>query len=302
MSEIFRRVYELIIGNGEEAIRIDGFQETPLQIQFLVDQSPDARVSNAEITVYGLSRETRRKIREKYTQITLIAGYQKNSGVIFEGDIVNSGNGRDGPDQFLRMYCRAGGRPKSISKSWGNNTPRAEIIRDVADAFGYPVEMVGDFSTLPPAANGFSVTPFATLIEVMDDLAEAWSFTWMIQNQRVMVLAEGAVYPNGELFPDDIYKISATTGMVGSPSITLVGVDVKAKLNPSVMPGTVFDVQAETGSFEFNEVYYKKFQETNGLGRYRVKAIRYTGNFYGAEWDMDLEGIRYTQLLGGSRS
>ena len=146
------------------------------------------------------------------------------------------------------------------------------------------MEIIGDFSGLPPAVQGFSL--FKELKLAMDEQAEAWGFEWMIKDQVVYVVAPGSVIPDTE------YKISATTGMVGSPAITLEGADVAVKMVHSLRPWAVFQLEAETGSFNFNGVYYKRYPTTVGVGRFKIASMQIQGDFYGDKWDMDLQGIR----------
>lgn len=284
MSQIFRRVYKLTIGNGNEAIVIDGFQQNPLQVKFFVDQTPNGRVSYADIKIYGLSRETIKRVREQYTDVHLVAGYADHFGTVFLGHLIRSTNLREGPNQYLQLFCRSGGKPVYVNQSWGKGTPQKQIIEDVAKTFGYPVEFHGDFSSLPRAPAGNVLSMGSKM--AMDKLAASWGFRWMVRNQVVLIVADNAVIEGEE------YIYSGLTGMIGLPRITEKGVDVTVKMNPSLRPGATYRIQSEGGRFVSNEVYYDAFHPPLVTGRFKIISMRINGDFYGDPWDMELEGIR----------
>lgn len=295
MPKLWQRVYLLELG-GEDAdpLEFGGIQEstkdepyTPLQIEFEIDQTPNGYVSYAEITLFGLADSTKARIYREYTDVTLTAGYVDNFGPIFKGAIVNIESGRDGAEHWVKMYCRSGGRQWDdayVSKSFGPGTPQIEIIRHVAQSFGYPVLIDGDFSALPTAALGKTIDQDSK--SAMQALSSEFGFAWIMQNNTLVVLAEDA------LVPTDEQTFSATTGMIGSPSITVLGADVTVKMNPVIRPGHAFRLEAQTGQFSFNQVYYKKFPDTIGTGRYKTLSLKYSGSFYGPNWDTIVEGVR----------
>ena len=84
--------------------------------------------------------------------------------------------------------------------------------------------------------------------------------------------------------------------MVGSPQILIQGVDVKTKLNASILPGDTVDIQAETRQFAFSGVYEYQMERdlTAGNGLYSVLGVKHEGDFYGDTWDTSVSGVRKT--------
>lgn len=285
MSQLFRRVYKLTIGIGTEAIIIDGFLDNPLQVKFFVDQTPNGQVSYADIKVYGLSRETIKRIKEQFTDVHLVAGYADHFGTVFLGKLQNVTQVREGANQYLQMFCQAGGEPSYVNQSWGKGTPQKQIIEDVAKTFGYPVEFHGDFSSLPRAPAGNVLSMGSKM--AMDKLAASWGFRWMVRNQVVLIVADNAVIEGEE------YIYTPLSGMIGAPRITSRGVDITVKINPALRPGAMYQVQSETGQFVFNDIYFKTFPNAVATGRFKIISMRINGDFYGDPWDMELEGLRY---------
>lgn len=294
MTQLFGRVYELEIGTGDGLIRrFDGFpseEDDPLNIRFVVDQTPNAERSYAEITVFGLNRESRSSIYEQFTTVTLKAGYGDYYGAIFNGTIENIEIGRDGTDVYLKMFCQSGAETwesARISQSFGPNTPQKEIIQAVAQTFGFPVEFVGDFSTLPRALKGRTLDRDSK--SAMRQLSDSFEFDWFVSNGQMLIVKDGAQRPSA--VP---YRYSPATGLIGSPEITQKGVDIEVLLNGLIRPYDLYTVESETAALTFNGIYYRRqeFPKTNGEGTNQVLSLVHEGEFYGDTWQTSIEGVR----------
>lgn len=288
MPAIFDRVYRLELGGEDEILTLDGFEGEPAQMQFQVTNHADSMIQVAEITVYGLSAESRRKLHDlRYKQVRLVAGYREYNGEIFRGTIYNVGIGRDGPEVFVTLYCRAVDEKwenASINKAWGSNTPALEVIRDVAGTFGYSLEFVGDFSDLPPLITGLTMSVDSKT--AMRSLARNYSFSWLIENNRLVITRLGAERQQNT----PIVKISAETGMVGSPRIRERGIDVTAKMNVTIQTYDRVEVENATGELLFNNPNIISFPDTIGTGIYLARGVTHVGDFYGDTWDTIIEG------------
>lgn len=298
MSDIFGRVYKLDIGNGQDIITYDGFgRDTndpnnvkyPAQIEFSVDQTPSALLSYAEITMYGVARERRQAIYEQYTSVRLIAGYENSFGTIFNGEIENVEIGRDKADTYVKLFCRSSANnwPNAyINQSFGKGTSQLAIIQAVAATFGVPVEIVGDFSTLPKAINGMTLIKDSK--QVLNEMKRNFGFEWMIENDKMIIIKDGATRQD-----NDVFTFTSTNGMIGSPSITVKGIDVEVVLNPFIRPRDMFQVEAVTGRLVFNAIYYGTLSDiSTGKGVHEVVSIVHDGNFYGDKWSTKIEGRR----------
>lgn len=287
--DYFRRVYKLEIGSDDEIRTFDGFPDStasPAQIEFRIDQTPNAMRSYAEITLYGLSAASRQAITQRFQKVRLTAGYVGSYGQIFIGEIENVSMGRAGAESFVRMYCQAGADKFGavyVSRGFGANTPALEIILAVAETFGYPIEVIGDFSQLPRAIRG-EVLFGASQIE-MDKLARRYGFRWFIENGQVTIIKHDATRPGAA------FQFTAQNGLIGSPELAVDGVSIDVLLNPVIRPADQFTVEAVTARASFHSIYYQRF---TGLGRglYRVTSLQHEGSFYGDRWQTKLHGAR----------
>lgn len=293
MTKYFGRAYELAIRNSAGGVRVfDGIptaENSPLQITFTVDQTPSSRRAYAEITIYGLNRKSRESVYEQFAQVTLKAGYQNAVGTIFEGNIENIEIGRQGSDTFVKLFCQAASGAFAnidISRSFGENTPQKEIIQAVAETFGLSVRFIGDFDSLPRALKGRSIDGPSQFI--LDSLSRSFAFDWFALNGEMLIVKEGSG------FTAPPYRYKPTNGLIGTPEITEIGVDIKVLMNPFIRPYDQYTVESETGQLTFNAIYYKRreFPKTNGTGTNRVLSLVHEGDFYGDTWTTTLRGLR----------
>jgi hypothetical protein len=287
MGEIWGRVYKLEVGDAGQLLTIDGFGDDPAQITFRVGMSANSFYQTAEINIYGLSKENRGLLYERYLDVRLTAGYRDSFAQIFVGTIYNVAIGRDGPEVIATIYCRAQGEvwaSASVNQSWGDSTPAQEIIKDVAETFGYPVVFIGVFDDLPRAINGMTISEDSKT--AMRSLARNYSFTWSIENGEMIITRIGA----GRLGKESIFNISADSGMVGTPRITERGIDVTSKMNPAIRPYDTVQVENATSELVFNNPNVARSPNTLGVGRYRVIGVSHVGDYNGDQWDTILEG------------
>lgn len=290
----FGRVYQLDVLAGTVTRTFGGMPEDdkpyePLQITFMIDQTANALRARAEITVYGLNRASRQAIYEEGAQATLTAGWRDNSAIIFTGSIENIEIGRSGPDQFLKLFCSSiteAWREARVSQTFAAGSAQVDIIRTVAEAFGFPVKFVGDFSQFVPAILGRTIDRNA--VSALNSLANSFDFSWLINNGRTYIVRNNA---QNEVEPI-VYR--PTNGIIGTPEITEQGVDIDVLLNPLIRPWDTYTVESETGALSVNGVYYqeREFPKTNGESTNKVIRLVHEGDFYGDVWQTRLEGQR----------
>jgi len=294
MAQYFQRVYQLDITLTDGLTRtFDGFTNDPLQITFQIDQTPNAERSYAQITIYGVNRETRRAVYERADQVVLVAGWRDQYGEIFKGDIENVEIGRTGPDTFIRLYCQSGVvafEQSTVFDSFGAGTSQETIIRSVAESFGFPVELIGDFSNLPPAIKGQTFASDSK--SIMRKLSRSFGFTWSIINNRTYVIKDEARRDAPPV------RYTPANGIIGSPEINAkFGVDIDVLLNPIIRPWDQYTVESETAALSFNGIFYqpKEFPQTIGESLNEVVSLSHEGDFYSDTWQTSIKGVRVNE-------
>lgn len=295
MARIYKRRFELAIGDNAEILRVDLKSDNynngnSLRVTFLVQHDFNGSQSFAEISVFGLNRENENRIFEKYRNVTLQAGYPEIFGPIFKGQIVNvqrevlTSDGTRG----IKMFCYSGRRETDtafINQSFGPSTPIAEIIRILVAIQGFPVELVGDFSGLPLRSGGTVLQGDPKAL--IKSFERIYGFKHTIENNVALVVKDGAVREG------DIYVLSARTGMKGSPVVTDTGIEVICALNPVIQLNQLIKIDSLSPEFAFGGAYWYKVPRSVGEGLYKVSTMIHAGDTHGAAWDTQIMCLDY---------
>jgi hypothetical protein len=294
MSELFGREYQLDI--GDISYKSDGLTY-PLQIAGSIDTGFDSTNSTAEIRIHNLSNDDKQRILSfiktspgsnqviETETVTLQAGYPGLLGPIFSGELVNAIETVDPPERYLTLYCRDSAKAtiESIyNNTHSNGTEVEAVIRDVAASFGLPVLVVGDISTYGTVVSG--LTESGNSKDVLNRLAASYGFTWTIVTGTVQIRTD--VSPAVE----PVAKLSAATGMIGSPEVDHVGVKVNSKINPNLRVGKSFQVDSLGAQFNFSDVYYQNVPVERINGTFTARSVSYELDYYGDKWDMKVTG------------
>ncbi len=291
-GELFGRNYKLTIksSGGSEDLTFS----PPMQITFGIEGIPNNHDALGRITIYGVSQETRSRIYREYDSITLSAGYNDDIGVIFHGQINNFETGRDGVNTYIRFYCRAFFRNREnafISKSWGENTPVLEMVRDAAETLGLSLEIIGDFSDLPLAIKG--KTRCVNSKDFLIELSDNYDFSHYFDGSKLVISRHGASREHV------IHEISQNNGMEGAPRFYLQSLEVDVKLNHLIKPADEIKIYRAYDQFNFSAMYYTSYRELISKGEFTVLSISHNGDFYHDEWKTTIKSLLQT---GGAAS
>lgn len=273
----------------------------PMQIKFNIINSPDNSIATALITIYGLSIESRNRLRKQnvtkndfsgFGDVSLIAGYEGETSEIFNGEINFVEIGYEGPDLYTRLYCAAKQRKWTetvINRSWGENTPALEVMTDIAKAYGLRVEINGNFSDIQPFVGGYSTTDLA--YHELDRMSYAWGFTWRLTNDAVIITRKDAVRP------DSIHEISAKNGMESTPRFYFEQTEVDIKMDGRIHPDDVAHITSDFWTVNYSGVYYTDIdrlpQEMTRIGKFKVLSTSHEGDFWGDTWKTTLSCYWY---------
>lgn len=244
--------------------------------------------SYADIAIYNLNTDTANKAFKTGTSITFRAGYEDSIDNIFTGTIKNVLRERQGPNTITRLICRGGKLTEDqaqINETLGKNSRITDIIRACIAAMGYPAVMEdAQFDNVDPYPSGFTMGGDPRVI--LDSLAAAHGFSYVIENGRIVVVRDGA-FRQG-----DIHVVSQFTGMEGIPEITELGVDVTVRLQPKIKIGGRVSIESDLATFNFSNLYFVDIPESAGQGVYRIFRIAHTGDTWGDAWSTKVTGYR----------
>lgn len=303
MALLYKRRYELLIGNGDEGLLItstgnvsaspdgkklvaDPGDQQAFRIAFLVQHDYGDHQQFAEIQIFGLSGETEKRIYSEFRTVSLQAGYQQLYGPIFKGQLINIERGRSGADKYVRLFCTSGG--KQIAQTYVNlvfaqGVPLNDMIRRCAETFGKPVIFIGDFNEQRTSDN--HVFNGGT-VSVLKRLSKIHGFRWAIEEDAVYIIR------NGQTRDGEIFRISSTSGMIDSPKVTETAVIADMSLMPSLRIGSRIKIESANPKFVTSGNYWYEIPRSIGEGIYSISRLVHSGDSHGNAWRTQVECLR----------
>lgn len=229
-------------------------------MSFDIRHTNNSDPSEGKIEVYNLAQETIGLAQQDNAVVRLLAGYQSLGGValqIFQGNPITGGVKleRRETDRVLVMECQDGGREiitTHVSESFATATTSAQLFAFYADKLGVALgnvdAIVGTISF--PFGFGFTGQPKKGL----DRLAEISRARWTIRDGVLQV------WPLGGSTGESAVVFSSVTGnLVGDPSVTDDGVEIKGLIAPSLRPGKPFQVESNVvnGDYIATDVQFR---------------------------------------------
>lgn len=252
----FLRYCELVIGpladwqgGGDkgQAVRIyaDGSNDH-LRVQFNAQKTVTGEPNKAEISITGLSRETRRAIRANLTRVRVIAGYASSAssaGLVCSGALTAAFTSRQGADVVTKLIALdgMGGMTRgAYAKAFAGGTPVAQLVRELAASMpGVGVGQIAVTGNLSP--KGVQLSGSST--SQLNKLADQFGFSWSVQNGVLQAVMDGKDTGEGFSFSSDT-NLVAVTPVLNGPLQVPIGVEIAAKFEARVKPGDRCIVQS----------------------------------------------------------
>ena len=251
-----------------------------LRVTFEITKSEDSSANKANIKVYNLNKNSRSFVEDQQLTVELLVGYKGTRGTetlaqLFIGNMGEKGIGRTYSERMGQEWVttfEVGDGEKQLNEShvelsFDKGVPFPAIISQVVQSFGLPlgsVQPVGEGI----AANGFTASGRAK--DVMDKLASRFGFNWSIQNNSVQITREGVPTP------ETAVVLSPQTGLIGNVTKREKGIELRALLNPQIVPGRILSV-------------INSAQVTAGF--FKTTSAKYVGDNYGEDWTVSVEAI-----------
>jgi len=284
MSRQFKRAYELKLINTDGRVIIS----KDLRVNFEITKDLFGYPYLARISVYNFSLERVNEISEEFTNVEFKAGYADSIVTIFKGDIRNIVNRRDGVDTITEFYAGDGERvtrESYFSRTYSGGTPLKQVVNDLASNFNIPKAQLDGLDSVRKSLKGLSFS--GPTKEILNKLSDDYGFYWSIQDGQFVTQDRDKADLENE-----VTVVTRSTGMIGSPSVTEIGADVRILLNPDIQPYRAFKI--ETPNFEVNvgNLFFRKQIPTLGEGLFRVNKVVHSGDTRGTDWFSSITGRR----------
>ncbi len=287
----FNRQYELKIGGSStgQILEAAADREHSLRVTFDVTHEWGGNRSLADIAIYGFSRATEGKIFKEYDNIELNAGYIGSLGCIFKGDVKNVVKERRGADRITRIYALSDAftrRKAVINKTAGPGSTIVKIIRMCAEAIGLPAVInAPDFSDDPAYSRGKPLNGDPVMI--LRRLSKTHKFEFTIESGRILIVKSGKYRAGSPIV------IGQETVMIGTPELTMKGVNASINLSPTIRLGSRFEIDVRTPKVLLSSIIYQNIESSIDVGIYTVAEINHRGDSHSDTWETRLKGWRF---------
>ena len=282
MSRQFDRKYSLTITGSTRAKTIEG-----LRVVFNITKSLHSFPNLAKIDLYNPNQDSLALLETKYSDISFNAGYVGNVRLLFKGQIRNVFQRKIGPDRVVTIFAGDGEQDwqnSIFNKTLSENIAIKQVIEEIAASF--KDTLTGVLQGLDsPADKLRGQTLSGSSKDILDQLAEDYGFQWSIQDGSLITV------PNDQVLEQsDAVLITGATGMIGSPTVTELGVNVTTLLNPDLLPNRAFKVESNFADVAIGGVQFREIKRTTGEGIYKAFQVVFDGDTHGPNWFSIVEG------------
>jgi len=281
MSVLFDRHCELHVFVNSKKYIIKN-----LDMDFDIIATDDSKPNIAKISVYNLSETTRNLFSESTRGMEFWAGYGDELGMIFRGswdpDSSTVKHEQIGPTWATHLETGDGLKEFQeaiFEKTYPKGMSVKYVIHDIASSFALPVVLDYDENLKTTSARTFSCKAWMALNEITSH----YMLKWSIQHGTVEILDFFSPPKNDS----QATLLTPSTGIIGTPTITDKGINVKTLLLSNIQPSRLIQIGASPdGSKKGNiqkDIKGKISKKSEGL--FIVNKIKYFGNNYGGAFN-----------------
>lgn len=277
MRQYFRNA-SLVIGLGATQIDLTGLR---IRFEVLKNQLTSKLQNACKVEIFNLKESTREKIQERGTQVELLVGYGNELRSLFCGQLRRAFSTHENTEWITTVYANEEWQTiqnSIVRKEWAAGVPVSKVLEDLAATFGPAADgfLIQDVGALPTILTPLSLTGSSS--NSMDVLAETYGFSWGWVDSRLEIV--GSV-PN---FPDRAVEISAATGMIGSPIVTDLGIEVVTLLNPALKVHRKIKIKSVGAGVKVGLIETRETVPTLHPGTYIIGEIESVGDTHGNDW------------------
>lgn len=265
----------------------DGLDLSNLRIKFIVKRSDTQTPNMAEIRIYNLEYQTEERIKNEFSKVILQGGYEENFGVIFQGNIKQAYRGRENAtDTFLEIIAGDGDLSYNfavVNTTIAAGSGQGEQINAAVSSMNSGGVSAGTIGDLPPAKLPRGKVMYGMARDYLKQSADTTDKTWSIQDGKVQFVSLKSYLPG------EAVVLTSKTGMVGTPTQTNEGINVKCLLNPMMKVGG--RVKLDNASVARLKIDLAQPNSAANIpapltndGVYYVLVIEHQGDTRGTEW------------------
>jgi hypothetical protein len=266
-----------------------------LRIKFEIDKTLVGTPNLCKLEIYNLNESNRNKIKDKYQNIEIYAGYEDNMPLIFKGQIRTVNSVYSGVDWVTIIYAGDGAlalETAKVNKTFpaGTNTDTmvGALITELGAVGGVAK---GQLEGIKKCLSG-KASLLKTLImsggvkEWLDILAKNCGFTYSVNDGVIETNTKGT-----SLKDEPEFIINQKSGMIGSPEITEVGASCTVYLRGELKLARRFKIESISATLNVGNQNYRKVNKTIGENTYMIQSIKHIGDTHSNDWKTEITGI-----------
>ena len=256
------------------SVSVAGFKIEEPRIELDIQRKASDTPDTCSVMIYNLSRQNEQRIKDKGTDISVEAGYQNRTGIIFQGKIARVTRERKQLARITKIWLGVGGAGPTglrgtFSMSYKNPTTVRKIVADIAQSFTPPLDL-GPLNAIPANLEKKTWNQTSPSSRALTALLDGFDIDWYEDNGVLRFNREGITQADKSTI-----KINPKTGMIGTPTETENGLRVRSFLNPLLELGVNVDIESE--------------QTPSVNGRYKVVELMHRGDNWDGQFTTDLE-------------
>lgn len=265
-----------------------GLELGELRITFSTKKGDTETPNSAEIRVYNLSEDTMNRMKREFTRVVLSAGYRSNSGVIFDGNIRGTRQGKEnGTDTWLEIVAADGDRAynfATVNTTLAAGSTPADRVKACQKSFESKGAQAGHVPDLGANRLPRGKVMYGMARKHMRDAADTTDCSWSFQDGQMIMIK------NSGYLPGEAVVLTSETGLVGTAEQTNEGIKVRCLLNPRLRVGGRIrlnnkSVQAAKTDLKAEAQRPPKMDND---GFYRILKVEFTGDTRGNDWYADM--------------
>jgi len=274
------RVCSLVVADDSG----EGLDLGDLRIVFDISKGETETPNSAEIRVYNLSEATMSRMRREFTRVILQAGYRSNYGIIFDGNIRQTLQGREnGTDTYIEIIAADGDQAYNFAivnttlAAGSSPTDRVNVCQQSFAAKGAGGGHVPDMggTRLPRGKVMYGMAR-----KYMRCEAESTGCSWSFQDGKMQMVKDAGYLPG------EAVVLTHETGLIGTPEQTNEGITVRSLINPKLRIGGRIKLDNKSIQEAKTDLRDGAQQppKMDNDGFYRILKERLTGDTRGNDW------------------
>lgn len=254
--------------------------------------------NTAEISVYNMSSTTRAELAASPVYISLVAGCKEFKGQLFTGTLSNMVTTKRGTDLITTLYCAS----DTVSYSQGisiapQNISVTDLIAHICNKYGITYRLPFSKSELVQKSY------IGTVSKVLAMLCYDFNISMGVDNGVLLFRDKKTTAEQLQL--SDAITLTPDSGLLGNPTVTDVGTNVHAFIQPNIRVNDYYRLYAPYAEYDLGNLTLRAntisegnlsalaFINTNTYnGVYRALSIVHSGDTRGNAWYTDIQGSK----------